>query len=275
MKKKQSTLNLKSLVNNRPYLLYSGLISLISLIVLFSGITPQVNNIFDLQRDIKAGDEELKLLSQKKADLENIEARAAYGSLDSVNKVLPSKKPLLELLTALNLVAEQNNVSFANLSLSPGEISSQSAELLDGAKKTSSKNKKKTSQSKNKEGYDALSVELEVAGLFSDVQKFFIDIEKVAPLTNISSLSLDIKSADIIRASDQVNAELVLQTYFFTQSVTANLDSPLPDIGRKELEIIDEIKSYLYPAANVQLQIQGGGLQDLFGLNNQELEEFL
>lgn len=275
MKKKQSTLNLKSLVNNRPYLLYSGLISLISLIVLFSGITPQVNNIFDLQRDIKAGDEELKLLSRKTADLENIEAKAAYGSLDSVNKVLPSKKPLLELLTALNLVAEQNNVSFANLSLSPGEISSQSAELLDGAKKTSSKNKKKTSQSKNKEGYDALSVELEVAGLFSDVQKFFIDIEKVAPLTNISSLSLDIKSADIIRASDEVNAELVLQTYFFTQSVTANLDSPLPDIGRKELEIIDEVKSYLYPTANVQLQIQGGGLQDLFGLNNQELEEFL
>ena len=116
-------------------------------------------------------------------------------------------------------------------------------------------------------------MELEIFGLFDNVQKFFLDIEKVAPLTTITSLSLDIKSDDIISPSDEVQAEVVLGSYYFTQSVTANVSSSLPSIGSKEREIIAEIKDYLYPSVNVQKQIEGGGLEDLFGLSLQEIGE--
>jgi len=268
--KKKSEINFKSLIINRRYLLFSMAIALVSLIVIFSGITSQINNIFDLRREIKVGQEKVAVLRQKTIDLENIEAREAYKSQDLVNKILPSKKPLLELLTSLNTVASQNNVIFVDLSLSPGKIASESAEFLGEAK--SSSQRKKTQPKVGLEGYDTLVVEVEISGLFSDVQNFFQDIEKVAPLTTITSLSLDIKSDDIIRPSDEVQAELVLSSYFFTQSVTANLSSSLPNIGIKEQEIINEVGSYALPAFSVQKQIEGGGLNDLFGLNLQGIE---
>jgi Tfp pilus assembly protein PilO len=268
--KKKSEINFKSLIINRRYLLFSMASALVALIVIFSGITSQINNIFDLRREIKVGQEKVAVLRQKTIDLENIEAREAYKSQDLVNKILPSKKPLLELLTSLNTVASQNNVIFVDLSLSPGKIASESAEFLGEAK--SSSQRKKTQPKVNLEGYDTLVVEVEISGLFSDVQNFFLDIEKVAPLTTITSLSLDIKSDDIIRPSDEVQAELVLSSYFFTQSVTANLSSSLPNIGIKEQEIINEVGSYALPAFSVQKQIEGGGLNDLFGLNLQGIE---
>ncbi len=268
--KKKSEINFKSLIINRRYLLFSMVSALVALIVIFSGITSQINNIFDLRREIRVGQEKVAVLRQKTIDLENIEAREAYKSQDLVNKILPSKKPLLELLTSLNTVASQNNVIFVDLSLSPGKIASESAEFLGEAK--SSSQRKKTQLKVNLEGYDTLVVEVEISGLFSDVQNFFLDIEKVAPLTTITSLSLDIKSDDIIRPSDEVQAELVLSSYFFTQSVTANLSSSLPNIGIKEQEIINEVGSYALPAFSVQKQIEGGGLNDLFGLNLQGIE---
>ncbi len=139
--KKKSEINFKSLIINRRYLLFSMAIALVSLIVIFSGITSQINNIFDLRREIKVGQEKVAVLRQKTIDLENIEAREAYKSQDLVNKILPSKKPLLELLTSLNTVASQNNVIFVDLSLSPGKIASESAEFLGEAKSSSQRKK--------------------------------------------------------------------------------------------------------------------------------------
>ena len=269
MKKKQE-INIRSLVINRRYLIFSGIGILVVLMVVFLGIIPQVNNLLDMRREIDSGQEGLSILRQKTIDLENIEAREAYDSLESVNRLLPSKKPLLELLTALDLVSGKNNVTFVDLSLSPGKIASESAEFLDVAKTTS---RRKKVQSSTGDGYDSLVVELEIFGLFNNVQQFFLDIEKVAPLTTITSLSLDIKSDNIIRPSDEVQAEVVLGSYYFTQSVAAGLGSSLPNIGNKEREIIEEIKNYLYPSINVQKQIEGGGLEDLFGLSLREIEE--
>jgi hypothetical protein len=268
--KNKPEINIQSLVTNRRYLIFSGVSILVALMVVFSGIIPQINSLLDLRQDINQGQEKLILLRQKTTDLENIEAREAYDSLESVDRILPSKKPLLELLTALNLVAGKNDVIFVDMSLSPGKIASESAEFLDVAK-TSAKRKKV--QPATGDGYDSLVVELEIFGLFSDVQRFFLDIEKVAPLTTITSLSLDIKSDDIIRPSDEVQAEVVLGSYYFTQSVAASLGSSLPNIGSKEREIIAEIKNYLYPTLNIQEQIKGGGLDDLFGLSLREIEE--
>ena len=270
MKPKKPEINIQSLITNRRYLVLTGVSVLVALIVVFSGIIPQINSLFDLRTEIELGQEKLGSLRQKTIDLENIEAQEAYNSLESVDRILPSKKPLLELLSALNLVAGKNNVVFVDLSLSPGKIASESAEFLDVAKTKAGRNKVRPVTG---DGYDTLVVELEIFGLFADVQKFFLDIEKVAPLTTITSLSLDIKSDDIISPSDEVQAEVVLGSYYFTQSVSSKASSALPDIGSKEREIIEEIRNYLYPTINVQNQIRGGGLEDLFGLSLQEIGE--
>lgn len=270
-KEKKQEINLKSLLTNRRYLVISVFSGIIGLMIVFMGIIPQINQNFDMNREIKTEQEKLKSLIQKVSDLENVSAQEAFSSVGLVNQILPSKKPLLELLAALNASAAKDGVVFTNLSLSPGEIASESAQFLDRAK-TTSKRKKKTAPV-SKEGYSSLDVELEVSGIFSDIQEFLLNIEKVAPLINIKSLSLNIKSENIIRPTDQVEAELVVSVYYFTQTVSAALESSLPDIGRREQEIISEVNGYFYPSVNVQEQIVGGGLEDLFGLSSEEIEE--
>ena len=264
-KKPKPSLNIQSILTNRRYLVFSILIGLIGLTAIFSGIVPQLNNLLDVRSEIKVSEKKVISLRQKVADLSSLEAQEAFTYVESVDQILPSKKPLLELMSALSLVAGRNNVSFTDLSLSPGRIASESAEFLDEAR--SLNNGSRVVKSKNDQGFETIVVELEISGIFKNVQGFFSDIEKVAPLTTITSLSLDIKSDDIISPTDEVQAELVLSTYYFTQSVSAGVDSLLPNISTHEQEIINEINGYMYPAINTQEQIEGGGLEDLFGLN--------
>ena len=87
----KSEINFKSLVANRRYLLFTGASTLVALLVVFYGIIPQVNSLFDLRREIYAGQEKINILRQKTMDLENIEAREAYDSLELVDRILPSK----------------------------------------------------------------------------------------------------------------------------------------------------------------------------------------
>jgi Tfp pilus assembly protein PilO len=267
--KKKEKVSFSSLLLNRRYLVMSVVGGLLIILILFSGFIPQINSLFELNDQINRDEKKLSALRQKAVDLENIEAQEAYRYVDSVDQILPSKKPLLELLTSLNMVATRNNVRFNNLSLTPGEIASESAEFLSSAKSSKKKRSKKTA---NQKEFDTLNVELEISGMFSDMQKFFLDIERVAPLITITGLSLDINSDNIVKSTDQVKAELVLSTYYFTQSVSAALETSLPNIGSREQEIITEIRGYSYPTVEAQQQVMGGGLEDLFGLSRQDFE---
>lgn len=257
-----SNVNFKTLVNNRRFLLLAVACGLASILVLSLGIIPQIQSIFQTRDDLSASQQRLERLQKKNSQLASLQAVEAYSSVDEVNQTIPSHKPLLELLSALNLVAGKTQVSIGNLSLSPGEIASASAEFLDQGKNDLGK---KAEKGRVDSIYETMNVELSIAGFFSDVQEFLLEIERVAPMITITSLGLDIKSEDVIRPSDLVQADLVLQTYYFTQSIRASLDSPLPQIGNKETEIVAEIKDYLYPNLNQQTQIQGGGVEDLFG----------
>jgi Tfp pilus assembly protein PilO len=262
-----SDLNLKSLFINRRYLIYTIATALLAIVVVFSGIIPQIESISNLNKDLNKEQESLLKLRQKTADLENIKSQELFSYVDEVDKVLPSTKPLLELLSALNVVASNNGVIFTNLSLSPGEIASESAEFLSQAK-SSSKRKQQVSKAAAT-GFDTIDVELQVSGQFSQVQQFFTDIERVAPLITITSLSLGVQSDDIIKSTDLVQADLIVSVYHFTQQVSSALESALPKIDSKERKIIEEISQYYYAQVEAQNQIMGGGLDDLFGLDLQ------
>lgn len=268
--KQKQKINFRSLIINRRYLVISVIIGVAGLLVVFLGITPQINQTLDLNRKIKTEQQKLELLIRKTSDLENIDAQEAYASVDLVDQVLPSKKPLLELLAVLSTIAGKSEVVFTNMSLSPGKIASESAQFINSAKSNTGQTKV-TPVIKEDRGF--LDVELKVSGLFSNVEQFFLDVERVAPLIIIKSISLNIKSEEIIMPTDQVDAELVLSVYYFTKTVSASLESSLPSIGSKEQEIISEISSYYYPSIEVQQQIIGGGLEDLFGLNIQDIQD--
>lgn len=255
------SINWQSLVNNRRYLLLSIGTGLIATLILFSGLIPNIRSVIELNQELQTEKRDLADLQRKYARLESVVTLDSFAAEDEVAKILPSRKPLLELLSTLSEVAGENNIQISRLSLSPGEIASESAEFLNSARAQ----RGGTSQRASIDGYDTIQVELETNGTFANTQQFFLDIERAAPLITIRSLSIDVDTDDVIRPEDDVSAELLLSTYYFTQPISSRLDSPLPNIGNAEQAVLTEILGYRYPAFSQQQQIIGGGLENLFG----------
>ncbi len=262
-------INWRSLTTNRRYLVWTVVSGLVLTLTVFSGLIPQAQTLIDLRSELKTAQSQLESLQAKVNDLENIEARQAYQARDSVDQIMPSRKPLLELLAGLNAVASRDHISFTNFSLSPGEISSASADFLESAR---TEKTRRTSAKRGSEGYETMPIELEIEGEFNQVQEFLTNVERSAPLVTITSLALNIAGDEMIAPTDKVKAELVLQSYFFTQSIAAALEKSLPVIGTAEERVIKEIESYYYPSTAVQERIISGGYEDIFGLTRSELE---
>lgn len=265
MKPQQTNLNWRSLIINRRYLLIALGSGLMSFLILFSGIVPQVRVIFDLNRELKQEQRKLEILESKLISLKSISTEQIYQNRDAVNQLLPSKKPLLELLAGLNQIATSNDVNFVDFKLNPGEIASESAQFLNEVKAK----RRATTRTEN---FDTLDVQLEVRGTFNDMQQFFSEVEQMAPLTTIGSLSLNIQGQEVIQPSEQVQAQLVLKAHYFTQTILAAIESPLPNIGAWEREALSQIQGYFYPALELQQKIVSDNVEDLFGLSQTELE---
>ncbi len=269
MKLEQKDFNWHSLITNRRFLVWTAASGLVLILTVFLGLIPQAQELVELRDELKTSERQLSTLRTKVSDLENIEARQAYQARASVNQIMPSRKPLLELLAGLNSVAVRNQVSFTDFSLSPGEISSASADFLESARTNADR---RSRSRKSQEDYEAMPIELEVEGKFSDMQRFLIEVERSAPLVTITGLILNVKTDEMIRPSDIVQAELVLNSYYYTQPISSALEKPLPIVGTAENRVLEEIAHYHYPSAAVQERIMGGGYEDIFGLNRSELQ---
>lgn len=241
---------------------------LILFLVIFSGLIPQVRQVLKMRRELKLEKETLQSLRLKASDLEDLQTIAAYRAKNQVDRILPSRKPLLELLAGLSTMAGKNEVRFTEFSLSPGEISSASADFL--AEADGGRSKHRASQKKNQD-YETMPIELGVEGQFSDVQQFLTDVEQMSPLVTITSLSLQIRGQGVIQAEDKVQATLAIQSYYFTRPVSAALEKALPKLGQKERGVITEIETYEYPSVAVQQRIISGGYEDIFGLSATEV----
>lgn len=259
--------NYKTMFNSRRFLFYAIGVSLLAVIVVLAALVPSVRQIFEIQKKITAQQARASKLRQKVGDLENIEAREAYQYTEAVNSVLPSKKPLLELLTSLNMVAVRNGVVFTDLSLTPGEIATDAAELA-------AINKAKINAARANAGYDAMDVALSVEGSFGSIKSFLDEIEKIAPLSTINSISLSSSNRGVtVSDQDLVSAELMIQIHYFTKPISVALEQPLPTVGVEHNNVLNEIQTYLFPSIEDQKEILSGGLEDLFQITEEEAQD--
>lgn len=268
MKTQQSTLNWRSLVTNRRYLLISMIGWVVSSAIIFSGLIPQINKNLELNEEIQQQQKKLDILASKLVSLREINTEQVYQNRDAVNQLLPSRKPLLELLSGLSQVATQNGIRFIDFKLTPGEIASESTQFLNEVK-----SKKKRQIAVQDSIFDTLDVQLEIEGTFRDVQQFFLAVEQMAPATTIASLALNIKGQEMIEADQLVQAQLVLKSHYFTQTIAAAIDSPLPTIGALEQQTLNQVSGYFFPVVDIQQQIISGGVEDLFGITPADLEK--
>ncbi len=261
---KKKNFNFKNFLVNRKNMGLAILLGLVAFFLVFLAIIPQFNKFLELTREFKLEKPKLEQLNKKLLGLENISFTPEFAQANVVEQALPSKKPLLEFLASLNAIATQDQVQIENFSLNPGVISSNSAELHEEYKKKN-----------NKSGVDTLDVSMNVVGSFKNIQEFLIDLEKISPFTTINTLSLNSRKRgdDFNSKESDMQADLTTKSYFFTQTVASAVTAPLPVLNTREQEVLKELATFSNSDLSEQLEVEGGGLEDLFGVNQLEFED--
>jgi Tfp pilus assembly protein PilO len=261
--KNKKQFNIKIFLINRRKMAISILLGIVSVgLVLFS-ILPQFQSFLSLNSEFKKEVPKLQKLKQKLVELENIQFTPEFAQSEIVTNALPSKKPLLELLTSLNTIAVASSVQIEDFDLNPGIIASNTAELQAEYKTKVSKG-----------GIDTLDVSMNAIGSFENIQTFLINLEKISPFTTINTLSLNSRKRgdDFDEQELDMQATITTKSHFFTQTVSAAIEAPLPVINFEEQNVLKELSGFSSSDLPNQLEIKGGGLKDLFGVDPIEFE---
>ncbi len=252
--------NLQLFINTRRFLLLSIILIWGTVGLIFFAIKPQVQNMFALQTNLSKEREKYQNLTRKMQDLNTIEISAEFQQKDKVDEVLPSYKPVLELLFNLNQAMNRSEVQIESLMLRPGEIDSEAAESLI--------QDKPTTEISRRNPYRSLATELAVVGFDEDVDYFLDLVERIAPFTSI--VELTINRSD--REDDQpaTTATMILNTYYYTQTITTRIDEELPSVDEEELRAFQTIQEFTPSGFEKPEDIQSTNVEDLFGIRGFE-----
>lgn len=256
--KKRQELNYRIILSTRRALVYAVGIGLGAVVLILALLIPQVQEVLDLNAQIRKEEPRTEQLRDKLAALESIVATAEYQQVAVVEDALPSNKPLLELLMSLNTVAQQTGVTVTNFSLSPGLVASDSATLQAQLKQ------------RNANGYDSLKLDLAISGTFAQIQDFLLQIEQISPFTTVISMNISGEVNSLTQTTDGTrpfSATLGTETFFFTQPISVRVDAPLPVIGSQQQAVLQALASFVPTNLPEQTEVLGGGLEDLFGVN--------
>lgn len=256
---KKSEFNYKIIWITRRKLVYTVAMAALGLGLIAFAIYPQIQESLDLQAKYSKEHPKFEKLQAKLADLRSIESTTEYAQADIVNAALPSRKPLLEFLTSLNSIAVANNIVVGNFELNPGQISTESADTNARAPQAAG-------------AVDMLELELEIEGSFDELQQFLLDIEKISPFTTITKLSLGQGASAADRGTDRaIKASLSTSTYFFTQSIKATVDAPLPKLTAMDRNVLTALTQFQNYDLPVQTEVVGGGVEDPFGVDKLQI----
>lgn len=258
-------LNFKYLLNTRQYLLIAIGFATASLLVFFSLMFPSIQSLQGKRAEFADEQQKLASLEKKVSLLSNIESLSAYGEREKINTLLPSNKPLLSVIQRLELISAETGVIVSGFVVSPGDISTGSAEV-----------KKKSSDAKDQTA-EKLDLQLNITGRMSNINGFLSAIETMTPLTDLTAISLaavqrrqDLTPQDqALENTDPIfEARLSVSSYYFAKSVVqSRVDQALPDINQFDESVLTQLQQYRVfdsaPPVSTDV-IQGGGKTNLF-----------
>lgn len=258
--KPKNELSFKILLNTRAHLFYTAAVILTILVVLLVGLIPQIQEVISLNSTLGKERPKLDRLNQKLISLDEVQFTPEFAQIDIVNSALPSKKPLLELLTSLQSISAANSIVISNLELSPGEIATESGSFNADTRGNQTGRRPQGA-------VDSLTITMNIVGQQDQVREFLNLIEKITPFTTITQLSVELSRRNQANNIDLLEASITTESYFFTKSLTATVESALPQLSQKDRDVLTTLAEFVENDLPEQTEITGGGLEDLFGVD--------
>lgn len=255
----------KTLFTTRKYIFFAGAMVVIAVGILVFGVFAQASSLVELFNANTTEAASAKALQSKVNALQQVSYLDEFAKSDKVSLALPSEKPLLQLISGVNSVAQQSGVSLSDIQTAPGKLATQSATVTTNANAPTVVDTTSTIP-----GVNILTIGLKAHGTLVQINTFLDSIEKITPITQATKLKLSVLpvvpgSAISFGAPEIYEAELELSTYYYSQAISVTVDSPLPSIGAKEETFLQTLDSYQFLDYQKQQQVQGGGSTDLFG----------
>lgn len=269
-------INARYVMHTRRFATYAVLLAVFSLSVVGLFIVPQAQNILDRFGELRTQETQVQQLQRKLAQLQELPQSELFLQADKINQILPSRKPLLELLTAFSDVSRATSVTYSDLSLSPGRVATAGADLVEQASRAQEQTTQRRTQPQANtrrgpaSGVESLNVRLKITGQLENINAFLTNIEAIAPITTVTRLSLAERSSQRDSVGSLFEAELEVETYFFTRSISTSLAAPIPVLNATQQVTLEELNTYVYPDTRVMDVIRGGS-QDPFRVSQPEL----
>jgi hypothetical protein len=257
---KIKNINPKYIFQVRRYMLIAVILAVTSFSLLGYVLLAQLPQVIQVHNDMKTEEEKLEQLRQKAASLQDTSFIDQEGNRQRIDILLPSKKPLLQLLNNTGKAADDAGVTLASIETSPGRIASGSAQLQSAVSQFDF-----SAPGTKINGIDVLTIGLSVNGTLPQLNAFFKKIEQITPISDIIQLQLNSQSSS--PNPDFYEAKMRIASYYFTQRIAVAVDTPLPLIPGNQQDFLKNLDNFEFNAETQQPTIQGGGLNDLFKIS--------
>lgn len=145
------------------------LIGLVSFVLIFNVIIPQVQDLFSINNEITATRERITNLKRNIAYLNSLNTATLDSDLQLTFSALPSEKDFASIINAVNRSAIDSGVLLNDYTLIIGELATPSAKLKKFA---------------------SVDLSITIEGTKEDSKNFIKRIYEIIPLSQISTLSL-------------------------------------------------------------------------------------
>jgi hypothetical protein len=230
----------------RKQLLLSVVIVVLGVLVAVVGAWPLWQRIQSSQASLRKLQTQVNKDAQRLRVLESANAQDS-GNFDLMALALPEfKQPLSNMIT-LGEIASRSGVVIVEYNLSPGVVSTDSAET----------------QVTGKSGTDAFTFQVTMQGNLDQVKQAFAEIETSLPLMEISRFDLSRNAKE--EEEDLYRTEITLVTRFIKLDPTEIAKQPAAALSAEQQSLLDTLRSFHAPGEGTKFTPQQYENQQLFG----------
>jgi len=217
----------------------TGLV-VVLLVVVFGPVLAKVKGRLEMRKKFSS---QFSQLDEKVNILTGIDQNLIKQRVERMERVFPSKKPVVELLASLSQLAADHGLSFGGVTLRPGVLTEEGGSDLED-----------------------LRFGFLVGGDYISISQFLKDLENVAPLMKIDGVGLTIKTNPLFkREVVSVAAEINVSAFYQPPPETLGpVSTPVSLLTKRQEEILNKLLSFR--TFEVILPVAPTGKVDLFAV---------
>jgi hypothetical protein len=192
---------------------------LVSVILLFSIIIPEVTQWFSIRNEVIAARQEIATLQQNITFVNNLDKNSLDSQLMTVSHALPTEKDFGNMLSTISNAAAVSGVSLSNYEFQVGNIASTKSKQISALQK---------------DGLFTIEITLIANGNNTTIRNFIKTLENSLPLAEITNLN---------GTGENVSVRLTFYQKPFSD-VSFSADTPLEALSPTKIRLIQKLAKW-------------------------------